>query len=148
MFLLNPLLQGHCRSAPETSRNTPDINQGTNEDGCQGDLHSQARVSQNQTAQVFSRDGSYNMATGVQDEISHSSLGTSSAKPKMARSTSQPQFRSENTPVTIDLDQILLAPQQLASNSNSANFNNNNNNNNWISKLPKPLTTIIDTFDG
>ena len=39
----------------------------------------------------------------------------------------------------------MLAPQQLATNSNSANFNNNISR---ISKLPKSLTTTMPTFDG
>ena len=55
------------------------------------------------------------------------------------------QFCSENTPATIEADQILLALQQLATNSNSANFNNNDSR---ISKLPKSLTTTMPTFDG
>ena len=63
------------------------------------------------------------MVTGVQEEIPYYSLGTSSGKQKKACSTIQPQFGSENTPVTIEADQILLALQQLVSNSNSANFN-------------------------
>ena len=31
-FLLNPLLQGHSGTTPETSRNAFSVNQGTNED--------------------------------------------------------------------------------------------------------------------
>ena len=31
-FLMNPLIQGHSGTAPETSRNVFSINQGTNED--------------------------------------------------------------------------------------------------------------------
>ena len=69
---------------------------------------------------------------------------TSSGKQKKARSTSQRQFRGENTPATIEADQILLALQQLATNSNSVNFNNNISR---ISKLPKSLTTTMFTFD-
>ena len=57
-------------------------------------------------------------------EIPHRSPTTSSGKQKKARFTSQPQFRSENTPATIEGDQILLALQQLATSSNSANFSN------------------------
>ena len=64
---------------------------------------------------------------------------------KKSRSTSQPQFRSDNTPATIEADQTLLALQQLANNNNTANFHNNNNKN---SKLPKSLTTTMPTFDG
>ena len=85
------------------------------------------------------------MLTGVQEEIPYCSSGISSGKQKKARSTSQPQYRSENTPATIEADQILLALQQLVKNSNSANFNNNNTK---ISKLPKSLTTTMPTFDG
>ena len=87
----------------------------------------------------------HDMVTAVQEEIPYCSSGISSGKQKKARFTSQPQFRSENTPVTIETDQILLALQQLATNSKSANFNNNISR---ISKLPKSLTTTMPTFDG
>ena len=81
----------------------------------------------------------------VQEEIPYCSSGTSSGKQKKARSISQPHFRSENTPATIEADQILMALQQLPTSSNSANVNNNSNR---ISKLPKSLTTTMPTFDG
>ena len=83
----------------------------------------------------------------TQEEIPYCSPTTSSGKKKKARSTSQPQFRSENTPPppTIEPNQVLLAPEQLATNSNSGNFNNNISR---ISKLPKSLTTTMPTFDG
>ena len=58
---------------------------------------------------------------------------------------SEAQSRSENTPAANEADQILLALQQLATNSNSAIFNNNISR---ISKLPKPLTTTMPTFVG
>ena len=83
--------------------------------------------------------------TATQEEIPYCSPTTSSGKQKKAHSTSQPQFRSENTRATIEADQILLALQQLATNSNSANFNNNFSR---ISKMPKSLTTTMPTFDG
>ena len=89
-------------------------------------------------------DNPYTM-TATQEEIPYCSPTTSSGKQKKARSTSQPHFRSENTPATIEADQILWAHQQLATNSNSANFNNNFS---WISKLPESLTTTMPTFDG
>ena len=85
------------------------------------------------------------MVTAVQGDIPYCSSGISSGKQKKAHSTSQPQFRSENTPETIEADQILLALQQLATNSNSPNFNKNITK---ISKLPKSLTTTMPTFDG
>ena len=84
------------------------------------------------------------MTMETQEEIPYCSTSTSSGKQKKARSTSQPQFRSENTPATLEADQILFALQQLATNSNSANFNNNISR---ISKLPKSLTTTMPTFD-
>ena len=83
--------------------------------------------------------------TGIHEEVTYCSPSTSSGKYKKNRSTSQPQFCSENTPVTIEADQILLALQQLANNNNSANFHNNINR---ISKLPKSLITTMPTFDG
>ena len=84
-------------------------------------------------------------ATAVQEEIHYCSSGISSGKQKKARTTSQPQFHSENTPATIEAYQILLALQQFATNSNSANVNNNNNR---FSKLPKSFRTTMPTFDG
>ena len=85
------------------------------------------------------------LMTATQEEIPYCSLTTSSGQQKKARSTIQAQFRSENTPATTEADQILLAPQQLATNSNSANFNNNISR---LSKLPKSLTMTMPTFDG
>ena len=81
----------------------------------------------------------------TQEEIPYCSPGTSSGKQKKARSTRQPHLRSENTPATIEADQILLALQQLVTNSNSANVNTNSTR---ISKLPKSLMTTMPTFDG
>ena len=92
----------------------------------------------------------HDLMTGATEQIrsqhdTYCSPGRSSGKQKKNRSTSQPQFRSENTPATIEADQILLALQQLANNNNSANFPNNINR---ISKLPESLTTTMPTFDG
>ena len=83
--------------------------------------------------------------TATQEEIPYCSPTTSSGKQKKARSTSEPQFRSENSPATIEADLILLALQQLATNSKSANFNINISR---ISELPKSLTTTMPTLDG
>ena len=57
----------------------------------------------------------HHLDTGFQEDIRYCSLETSSGKQKKARSTSQPQFRSENTPATIEADQSLSAvgEQQL-----------------------------------
>ena len=58
-FLLNPLIQGHYGSAPQTSRNTYGADQGTNEDHSQNYIHPEARVSQNQSKQDSDPDNQY-----------------------------------------------------------------------------------------
>ena len=152
-FLMNPVLQGHSGTSPETSRNVFSINQGTNEDDSQSYFHPEAafftsgqenRHDMALGVQRESADG-HDMVTGVHEEVTYCSLSTSSGKQKKNRSTSQPQLRSENTPAAIEADQILLALQQLANNNNSANFHNNINR---ISKLPKSPLTTMPTFDG
>ena len=67
------------------------------------------------------RIGNCHDMTGVHEEVTYCPPSTSSGKQKKNRSTSQPQFRSENTPATIEADQILLALQKLANNNNSEN---------------------------
>ena len=137
----------HSGTVPGTFGSTNVENQGTNEDDSQRDPHPEAGIFRSQTTRNSGPEVDHDMATGVQQEIRYRphmvtgiqedvpycSLGISSGK-KKAHSASQPQFRSENTPETIEADQILLALQQLASNSKSANINNNINK---VSKLPK-----------
>ena len=171
-FLMNPLLPGHSGTTPEPTRNTSHNNQGTNEDGSQNDPHPEAGPFHGHTTRNVSLEEDHGMVTGVQrervydhdmvigateqignchemtgihEEVTYCSPSTSSGKQKKNRSTSQPEFRSENTPATIEADLILLALQQSANNSNSANFHNIINR---ISKLPKSLTTTMPTFDG
>ena len=48
-FLMNPLLQGHSGTAPESSRNALNVNQGTNEDDSQSDPHPEASTLNGQT---------------------------------------------------------------------------------------------------
>ena len=43
-FFMNPLIQGHSGTAPETSRNGFGTNQGTNEDDSQSDPHPEASI--------------------------------------------------------------------------------------------------------
>ena len=154
-FLLNPQVRTCSVVAPGTSRSNNLENQGTNEDRPSDDPGPEVEFA----SPVSGAETNPHMVTGVtrefcqhshmametQEEIPYCSTSTSSGKQKKARSTSQPQFRSENTPATLEADQILLALQQLATNSNSANFNNNISR---ISKLPKSLTTTMPTFDG
>ena len=154
-FLLNPQVRTCSVVAPGTSRSNNLENQGTNEDRPSDDPGPEVEFS----SPISGAEADSHMVTGVtrefrqhphmametQEEIPYCSTSTSSGKQKKARSTSQPQFRSENTPAKLEADQILLALQQLATNSNSANFNNNISR---ISKLPKSLTTTMPTFDG
>ena len=152
-FLMNPLLQGHSGTTPETSRNMFSIDLGTNEDDSQSNPHPEAgpltsgRADRHDMATGVQRESAVgqDMVTRIHEEVIYCSLSTSSGKQKKNCSTSQPQFRSENTPATIEADQILLALQQSANNNNSANFHNNTNR---ISKLPKSLTKTMPTLDG
>ena len=122
--------------ATETNRNGYDMVTGATETNWNGyDMVTGA------TKQI----GNCHNMLGVHEEVTYCPPSTSSGKQKKNRSTSQPQFRSENTPATIEADQTVLALQQLANNNNSANLHNNINR---ISKLPKSLTTTMPTFDG
>ena len=160
-FRLNPQVRTCSVAVPGTFRNSDSRNREPNGDRSPNDPWLEAMVSSNHSGNLTSSEVEEypHMVTGglevtrnclhtgteFQEKIPYCSPGTSSGKQKKARSTSQPQFRSENTPATIEADQILLALQQLATNSNSANFNNKLNR---ISKLPKSLITTMPAFDG
>ena len=160
-FLLNPQVRTCSVDVPATSRNNNSDNRETTGDRCSDDLYPEVWYFSHYSGQLNSPETEDNphmvtgateeicqcshMMTATQEEIHYCSPTTSSGKQKKARSTSQPHFRSENTPATIEADQILLALQQLVTNCNSANFNNNISR---ISKLPKSLTTTMPTFDG
>ena len=154
-FFLNPQVRPCFVAVPGTSRSSNLENQGTNEDRPSDDPgpevgssspHYGAETGPHMVTGATSESRQHpHMTMEAHEEIPYCSTSTSSGKQKKARSTSQPQFRNENTPATLEADQILLALQQLATNSNSANFNNNIRR---ISKLPKSLTTTMPTFDG
>ena len=167
-FLLNPQVRTCSVSVQGTSRNANSENRETHGDRSSDDPYPEVGYFPHHSGQLISPETETNshlrtenyphmvtggpeeirhnphMMTATQEEFPYCSPTTSSGKQKKARSTSQPQFRSENIPATIEADQILLAFQQLATNSNSANFNNNISR---ISKLPKSLTTTMPTFD-
>ena len=160
-FPLNPHIRTHSGTVPGAFRNTNLENREPNEDRSQVDPHPEVGPSVCESRHSYGSDTDEaphmltgrpegflyrpHMVTEIQELIPYCCLGTSSEKQKKTRSASQPQFRSENTPATIEADQFLLALQQMASNSNSENINNNFNK---ISKLPKSLTTTTPTFDG
>ena len=70
-LFLNPLIQDHSGSTPETSRNTQGENQGTNEDSSQNDPHPETRISQSLFTQISGPDN-------PNDNYSHSSQTGSS----------------------------------------------------------------------
>ena len=59
-FLMNPLLQSHSGTTPETSRNVFSINQGTNEDDSESDPHPEAGLL------TSGREDCHDMAMGLQ----------------------------------------------------------------------------------
>ena len=160
-LLLNPQVQTCSVAVPGTSRNNNSENWETTGYRSSDDPYPEVGCFSHHSGQLNSPETETHphMVTGVEKEVRRNphlmtatrekvpycSPTTSSGKQKKARSTSQPHFRSENTPATNEADQILLALQQLATNSNSANFNNNFSQ---ISKLPKSLTTTMTTFNG
>ena len=143
-FLMNPLIQGYSGTAAVTSQNASGTNQGTNEDDSQSDPQPDAGIFRSQTTQNSGTEFRHDMLTGVREGFTYCSPSTSPAKQEKNRSISQPQFRSQNTPTTIEEDQILLTFQQLANNNNSARVHKIINRS---SKLIKSLTTAMRTFD-
>ena len=160
-FLLNPQVRTCSVTVSGTSRNSNSEKREPAGDRSLNDPSSEVRFSSHHSGNLNSSEveeypnmvtggpeeirNRFHTGTGTQEEIPYCSPGTSSGKQKKPRSTSQPQFRSENTPATIEADQILMALQQLATNSTSANVNNNSNK---VSKLPKSLKTTMPTYDG
>ena len=61
-FLMNPLLQGHSGTTPETSRNIFSVHQGATVDDSQKDPHPEAGLL------TSGREDHHDMATGVQRE--------------------------------------------------------------------------------
>ena len=86
------------------------------------------------------------MVAGVHDEYFHTDpMGLPLADKRRCVPQVSHSYAKENTPATIEADQILLAFQLLASNSITAKFNKNINRN---SKLRQPLTTKKPIFNG
>ena len=67
-FLMNPLFQRYSGTAPETSRNAFSVNQGTNEDDSQSDLHPEAGLFHNRTTGNSDPEDGHNMVTRVHKE--------------------------------------------------------------------------------
>ena len=65
---MNPLIQGHSGTAPETSRDAFSINQGTNEDDSQSDPHLEAGLIRSQATRNSGQKDGHDKVTGVQKE--------------------------------------------------------------------------------
>ena len=138
---MNPKLRTLLGTVPGTIRNTDVENREPNGNRFLDDHHPELGPSVYQFRHSIDSDPDEapHIATEVPEEMPYCSSGTSFGKQRKARSTTQPQFRSENTPARNEADQILLAHQQLTSNTN--------NSINRVSKLPKSFTTTMPTFD-
>ena len=64
-FFMNPLLQGHSGTTPESSRNALSINQGTNEDDSQNDPHPEAGLLHGQMTQNSGPEDGHDVVTGA-----------------------------------------------------------------------------------
>ena len=128
-FFLSAQVRNCSSAVPGTSGNNNSENQEPTGDRSLDDHCPELVFSACHTSNLIDskQEETHHMVTGFQEGIPYCSPGTSSGKQKNARSTSQPQPRSENTPATIEAGQILLTLQQLATNSNSAYCNNNIN---------------------
>ena len=107
-FLMNPLIQGHSGTTPETSRNAFNTTQGTNEDNSQSDPHPESGMFQKQMTRNSGPEEGQDMVkgvteeirnrhdsvTGVHEEVTYCSPSTTS-KSRKIRSTSQPQLYCE-----------------------------------------------------
>ena len=67
-FLMNPLIQGHSGTAPETSRNMFSISQGTKEGDSQSNPHPEAGLFNKRVKQTSGPEEGHDMVTVVQKE--------------------------------------------------------------------------------
>ena len=129
-FLANPQVRTCSVAVPGTSRKNTSENRQTTGDCSSDDPCPELRYSSDHSGHMNNPETENyphmvtvatgenrqypHMTTEIQKEITCGYPGTSSGKQKKAHSTSQSHFRSDNTPTTIEADQILLALQQLA----------------------------------
>ena len=116
-LLLNPQLRTCSVAVPGTTRNGDSGNREPNGDRFSNDPCPEARISSRHSGNLISSEveqyhhmvtggpeefcSRSHLKTGSQEEILYCSPETCSGKPKKARSTNQPQFRSQSTPSTI-----------------------------------------------
>ena len=123
-FLLNPQVRTCSVAVARTSRNNTSENRETTGDRSSDDPYPEGGYFSHHSGHHISPETESNphmvtrateeirqhphMMTATQEEIPYCSPSISSGKQKKARSTSQQHFRSENTPATIESDQLLL----------------------------------------
>ena len=102
-FLMNPLLQDHSGTTPETSRNMFSMNQGTSEDDSQSNPHPEAGLltsgqeDRHDMAARIQREGTqaHDMVTGVHEEVMYCSPSTPSGKQKRTALQVNPNFAAK-----------------------------------------------------
>ena len=147
-FLQNQHVRVHSGTIPGTFRKINIENREPTEDRSQNNPGPEVDASFFQTVHSMNSDrgDTTHKVKGVHKETPYCYPWDFSGKQKKARSSSQPPFRSENNPETIEADhQMLMVVQQLARNNNSAKISKNISR---ISKLSKLLTMTMPTFEG
>ena len=101
---MNPLIQGHSGTTPETSWNAFGTNQGTNEDDSLRDLHPEAGIFRSQTTQNTGPEVGHVMVTGAQKKSlgGHDSYTKQSGlltvlSPALRRIIGNPQKKSKRS---------------------------------------------------
>ena len=118
-FLLNPQLRTFSGTVSGKFRNAGAENKEASGHRSQNDPHPEVEFSACCASNLSLSDTNEtsHVVTGVQEKIPYYYPGTFSTEQKKARSITQPHFCSENTPATIEGDQILLALQKMTKNS-------------------------------
>ena len=73
-FLMNPLLQGHSGTTPETSRNALCTSQGTNDDDSQNDPHPEAGFFHSQITQNSGPEEGHDSSVSLMFQVSSKKL--------------------------------------------------------------------------
>ena len=146
-FLLNSQVRTCSVAVPATSKNNNSEDRQPNGDRLLNDPCCKVVFSGCHSSNIndSEQEETHHMVTGVQEEIAFCFPGTSAGKQKKARSTIQPQFRTENTLATIETYQIAVAFQQLATNNNFANVNKTSKR---FLKFPKTLSMTMLFLTG
>ena len=103
-FRMHPLIQGHL----QTLQKRPETDFAHTRERMKSDPHTEVDIFCSENTQNSGPEVGHDMLTGVHEEFTYCSPSTTSEKQKKKNpSTIQLQFRSENTPATIEADQSL-----------------------------------------